>query len=139
MGDDIEQLAAAYRIVDDVTVRPEPHGAILRVDFSGHGFGRHHATPADTAGEMRRVGAEQRSAYHRMNAVGANYDVGFDRATIGEADNGRLFIAFDADAAGVKAKLRCLERRRKHFEQICAMDRKIWCAEFLAKVSAFGA
>ncbi len=40
-----------------------------------------------------------------MNAVGADDDIGLDRAAVGEARGGGTRAALDADAAGAEAEL----------------------------------
>ena len=99
----LSKLAAAHRVMHHMAVRAHPHGAVFGVDVGRHGLDRHHAAPADAAGEARLVGAEQAFAHRRMNAVGADHDIGLDGGAVGEARRGVPRAAFDADAAGAEA------------------------------------
>lgn len=74
-----------------------------------------------------------------MNAVGADRDIGLDRAAVGKARRGGMRAAVDADAAGAEAQLRRLERRRQNVQQVGTVHGKIRRAEFLSEVAALGA
>src|SRR5262245_31857579 len=76
MRDDVDEFAASYGIVHDMTMWAHPHRAFRDGHVAWQRASRRHATPADTAGEPRRVGAEQVLSDNRMNAIGADDDVG---------------------------------------------------------------
>src|SRR6266545_7871083 len=92
-----------------------------------------HAAPADTAGESRRVRAEQALSHNRMNAVGADDDVGLDLAAVGKTRHGAAIALFGGDAAGSKTEIDRLERAAQHAEQVGAMHRQMRRAELLAE------
>src|SRR5262245_41097507 len=75
MRHNVDEFAAAYRVVHDMPMRAHPHrarnGKVARQRASGR-----HAAPADTTGESWRIRAEQGLSHNRMNAVGADNDVG---------------------------------------------------------------
>ena len=115
-----------HAVVHDMAVRPHPHRAVRGVDVGRHRFDRRHAAPADAAGEARRIGAEQAFAHRRMNAVGADHDIGLDRAAVGKLRGGRplaVVARVDADAAFAEPDVGRLQRVPQHVEQIGAMQR----------------
>src|SRR5882762_9522548 len=71
-ADEIHHLAAAHGILDHVRAGSEPVDA----DHARHAFGqalhRHCGAPGHDAGELRLVVAEERLAYFRVHAVGAD-------------------------------------------------------------------
>ena len=99
MRDDVEEFAAPDGIVHHMAVRPHPHRAVGDINVARHRVRRRHAAPADAAGEARYIGAEQTVAHHRMNAVGADHDVGLDLAAVGKARHGVLGAALDRHGA----------------------------------------
>ena len=105
------------RIMHDMAMRPHRIGCRRRVDAARNGAGRSHAAPADAAGKARYVAAEQAVAHDGMNAVGANDDVGLERAAVGKArDRQRSHIAAVTSTAMQRAPKRSavvLRARRK--------------------------
>src|SRR5262244_863837 len=85
MRDDVDEFPASYGVVNDMTMRSHPHRAFRDGNVARHRASGRHAAPADTAGESRRVRAEQALSHNRMNAVGADDDVGLDLGTVGKA------------------------------------------------------
>src|SRR5262249_52457862 len=133
MRDDVDEFAASYGIVHDVTMWDHPHRAFRDGHVAWPGASRRHATPADTAGEPRRVGAEQVLSDNRMNAIGADDDVGLDLAAVGKARHRAAIACFNRDAASSEADVGRLERATQHVEQVGAVHRDVRRAELLAK------
>ncbi len=125
-----------HAVVHDMAVRAHPHGAVGGVDIARQRFDRRHAAPADAAGKARRVGAEQRFAHHGMDAVGADHDIGLDRAAVGKARHRAALAGLDAAAALAEPDLGRCERLAQQVEQIGAVHGEVRRAEFLAEVAA---
>src|SRR4029453_13319178 len=102
MRDDVDEFAASYGVVNDMTMWSHPHRAFRNGNVARHCASGRHAAPPDTAGESRRGRAEQALSHNRMNPVGAGDDVGFDLAAVGKARHGAAITLFDGDAAGSK-------------------------------------
>jgi hypothetical protein len=89
------------------------------------------------AGFTRRLCAfsetQQALPHNRMNAVGADDDVGLDLAAVGKARHSAAIAPFDGDAAGSKTEIDRLERAAQHVEQVGAVHRQVRCAELLAE------
>src|SRR5262249_61200659 len=103
--------------------------------------GRHRvsgreAAPENTAGEWRPGGAEQPLAHNRMNAVGADDDIGLDPAAVGKARPPAAIAPFDGDAAGSKMEIDRFERAAQHVEQVGAVYRQVRRAELLAECAS---
>ena len=119
-----------------MAVRPHPHRAVGDINVARHRVRRRHAAPADAAGEARHIGAEQTVAHHRVNAVGADHDVGLDLAAVGKARYGVLGAALDRHGAHAGADLGGLERAGEDRQQVGAVHRQIGRAEFFFEVAA---
>src|SRR4029453_18896836 len=116
MCDDVDEFATSHGVVNDMTMWSHPHRAFRNANVAGQRASVRHAAPADTAGESRRVRAEQALSHNRMNAVGADDDVGLDLAAVGEARYGAAIAFLDGDAAGAKTEIDPLERAAQHVE-----------------------
>ena len=110
--DDIDEFGASYGVVHDMAMRAHPHRAFRNGNVARHLASGGHAAPADTAGESRRVRAEQAPPHNRMNAVGADDDIGLDLAAVGKARHPAAIALFDGDAAGSKMEIDRFEARR---------------------------
>src|SRR5262245_29321293 len=133
MRDDIDEFAASYGVVHDMAMRSHPHRAFPYGNVARHRASGRHPAPADTAGESRRVRAEQALPHKSMYAVGADADVGLDLAAVGKARHPAAIALFDGDAAGSKTEIDRLERAAQHAEQVGAVHRQVRRAELLAK------
>jgi hypothetical protein len=133
MRDDVDEFAAPYGVVHDMAMRAHPHRAFRNGNVARHRASGRHAAPADTAGESWRVRAEQALPHNRMNAVGADDDVGLDLAAVGKARHSAAIALFDGDAAGSKTEIDRFERTAQHVEQVGAVHRQVRCAELLAE------
>src|SRR6516162_4400795 len=133
MRDDIDEFAATYRVVHDMAMRAHPHRAFPNGNVAWHRASGRHPAPTDTAGESRRVRTEQALSHNRMNAVGANDDVGLDLAAVGKAHHPAAITLFDRDAAGSKTEIDRFERAAQHVEQVGAVHRQVRRAELLAE------
>src|SRR5262245_32085234 len=102
MRNDIDEFATSDGVMNDMTMWSHPHRAFRNGNVARHRASGRHATPADTAGESGRVRAEQAPPHNRMNAVGADDDVGLDLAAVGKARHPAAITLFDGDAAGSK-------------------------------------
>ena len=71
-----------------------------------------------------------------MDAVGADHDIGLDRAAVGKARHRAALVGLDADAALAEPELGRCERLAQQIEQIGAVHGEIRRAEFLAEVAA---
>src|SRR5262249_10650313 len=97
-ADEVQQARTRDEVLHEVPAGADPR---LRADLEpevGDALDRHQAAIGHAAGEARRLLTEERSAYGRMDAVGADQDVagnsgvvlepGLDAvALVGEADN----------------------------------------------------
>src|SRR6516225_2371094 len=133
MRDDVDELAASYWVVHDMAMRAHPHRAFRNGNVARHRAGRRHAAPADTPSKSRRVRAEQAPSHNRMNAVGADDNVGFDIAAVGQSCHSTAIASFDADAVGSKPDIDPLEGTAKGVEQVGAVHRHIRRAELPAE------
>src|SRR5262245_1537076 len=106
MRDDVDEFAASYGIVYDMAMRAHPHRAFRDSHVARHRASRRHATPADTAGESRRVRAEQALSHNRMNAVGTDAYVGLDLVAVGKARHRAAIPRFNRDAASARGGCR---------------------------------
>src|SRR5262245_5015237 len=96
MRDDVDEFATSYGVVHDMAMRAHPHRAFRNGNVARHRASGRHPAPADTAGESRRVRAEQALSHNRMNAIGADDDVGLDRAAVRKAHRPAVIALFDA-------------------------------------------
>src|SRR5215472_18387639 len=133
MRDDVNEFAPSYGVVHDMAMRAYPHRAFRNCNVARHRASGRHAAPADTTGESRRVRAEQALSHNRMNAIGADDDVGLDLAAVGKARHPAAIALFDGDAAGSKTEIDRLERAAQHVEQVGAVHRQVRRAELLAE------
>jgi hypothetical protein len=85
-----------------MAMRAHPHRAFRNGNVARHRASGRHTAPADTAGESRRVRAEQAPPHNRMNAVSADDDVGLDLAAIGKARHPAAITLFDGDVSGLQ-------------------------------------
>src|SRR5215510_9714738 len=84
MRDDVDEFTTSYGVMNDMTMRSHPHRALRNGNVARHRVGGRHAAPADTAGESRRIRAEQTLSHNRVNAVGADDDIGLDLAAVAQ-------------------------------------------------------
>jgi hypothetical protein len=131
MRDDVDEFPTSYGVMNDMTMRSHPHRALRNGNVARHRVGGRHAAPADTAGESRRIRAEQTLSHNRMNAVGADDDVGLDFAAIGKARHPAAIARFGGDAAGSKTEIDRLERAAQHVEQVRAVHHQVRRAKLL--------
>src|SRR6516165_6564978 len=103
MRDDVDKFTASYGVVHDMAMRAHPHRAFCDGDVARDCISRRHAAPADTPSKSWRVWAEQALSNNRMNAVGADDDVGLDLAALGKPHHSAAVTSFDGDAAGSQA------------------------------------
>ena len=135
MGDDVEEFAAPHRVMHDMAVRAHPHRAVDDINVARHRVGRRHAAPADAAGEARHVGAEQTVAHHRMDAVGADHDVGLDLAAVGKARHRVAGAALDRTVRRPERMSVDLSAPAQDGEQIGAMHREVGGAELFPEIA----
>src|SRR5262245_25969106 len=114
MRDDVDEFATSYGVVNDMTMGSHPQRAFRSGNVARHRASGGHAAPADTAGEPRRVRAEHALSHNRMNAVGADDDIGLDLAAVGQPRHGAAIAFCDGDAAGSKTEIDPLERAAQH-------------------------
>src|SRR5437660_708270 len=133
MRDDVDEFATSYGVVHDMAMRAHPHRAFRNGNVARHRASARHPAPADTAGESRRVRAEQALSHNRMNAIGADDDVGLDLAAVRKAHYPAAIALFDGDAAGSKAEVNRLKRAAQHVEQVRAVHRQVRRAKLLAE------
>ena len=110
MRDNVDEFAAAYRVVHDMPMRAHPHRAFRNGNVTRQRASGRHAAPTDTTGESWRVRTERGLPHNGMNAVGADNDVGLDLVAVGKARHGAATALFDGDAAGSKTEIHSLER-----------------------------
>src|SRR5215813_9496034 len=133
MRDDIDEFAASYGVVHNMAMRAHPYRAFPNGNVARHRASGRHAAPADTTSESRRVRAEQALSHNRMNAVGADDDIGLDLAAVGKAHHPTAIALFDGDAAGSKTEIDRLERAAHDGEQVRAVHRQVGRARLLAE------
>src|SRR5262244_3315962 len=133
MRDDVDEFAPSYGVMNDMTMRSHPHRALRNGNVARHRVGGRHPAPADTAGESRRVTAEQAFSHNRMNAIGADDDVGLDLAAVRKAHHPAAIALFDGNAAGSKAEVNRLKRAAQYVEQVRAVHRQVRRAKLLAE------
>ncbi len=75
-------------------------------------------------------------AHHGMDAVGADHDIGLDRAAVGKARHRAALAGLDAAAAFAEPDLARCEGLVQQVEQIGAVHGEIRRAELLAEVAA---
>ena len=136
MRDDVDEFTTSYGVMNDMTMRSHPHRALRNGNVARHRVGGRHPAPADTAGESRRIRAEQPLSHNRMNAVGTDDDVGLDLAAVGKTRHGAAIALFGGDAAGSKTEIDRLERAAQHVEQVGAVYRQVRRAELLAECAS---
>jgi hypothetical protein len=77
-ADEVEQPPARYRVMHEMRAGADP-GLIAGIEPEiGDALDRDQSAIGDAAGKARRLCAEERGAHHRMDAIGANQDVGRD-------------------------------------------------------------
>src|SRR5215469_6889729 len=123
VGDDVDELAAPNSVIDNRAVWPEPETLIGLEPPRGQFRDRDDAAVADLPGELRRIGAEQARANGRMDAVGAEDDIGFDLGAIGEPRRSAVVAGRDCLAPCAEAHDVSRDRLRKDVEQISPVDR----------------
>src|ERR1700730_14518073 len=106
----VDEFAAAYRVVHDMSMRAHPHRAFRNGNVARQRASGRHAAPTDTTCESWRVRAEQALPHNRMNAVGAYNDIGLNLAAISKTRHGAAIALLDGDAAGSKTQVDRLER-----------------------------
>src|SRR5262249_27194426 len=136
MRNDIDEFATSYGVVNDMTMWSHPHRAFRNGNVARHRVSGRQAAQEDTAGESRHVRAKQSLAHNRMNAAGADDDIGLDLAAVGKARHPAAIAPFDGDAAGSKMEIDRFERAAQHVEQVRAVYRQVRRAELLAECAS---
>ena len=109
-ADEIEQLAAPQRVVDDVAAGADPVGAGKRHAADGQPLARDDAAPGHEAGELGPGGAEHGRAHGGMHAVGADQQAALRASAVLEAETDGVGATLQADAA--RAHVDCLRLAR---------------------------
>jgi len=78
-ADEVEERPGPQRVMHDMAAGADPIGADLARDRRRQTLHLDHAAPGDDAAELRLGGSEQRRAHQRMDAVGADRELGPDR------------------------------------------------------------
>src|SRR2546430_15451134 len=125
MRDDVDEFATSYGVVHDMAMRAHPHRAFRNGNVARHRASGRHPAPADTAGESRRVRAEQALSHNRMNAIGADDDVGLDLAAARKAHYPAAIAPFAGDPAGSKAEVNRLKGAPHPAWQVRAGHRQV--------------
>ena len=127
-GDEVQQLAAAQRVGDDVAMRADPGHAVLLTQPRGQTVHRHDAAPRHEAGEGGARAAEQRLADARMHAIGADQRIAADALAVFEQQCHAVGVLFEVDAARAdthrigRAFGQCLHQ---HLMKIAAMHQPV--------------
>ncbi len=129
MRDEIDQLAAADEIINDVALRPHIHRAVAAHGAGRKSVERHQSAPADAAGKTRRLRTEQASANGGMNAVGADNHIRLDVLAVDKACPCRRVAGLDPGAARAEIDDAVGEPAPQHLDQVGAMHRQIGGAE----------
>src|SRR5262245_1243946 len=133
MRNDIDEFATSYGVMNDMTMWSHPHRAFRNGNVARHRASGCHAAPADTASESRHVRPEQALSHNRMNAVGADDDIGLDLAAVGKARHPAAIALFDGDAASSKMEIDRFERAAQYVEQVRAVHCQVRRAKLLAE------
>lgn len=96
----------------------------------GHALGGHHGAISDHPGKARLLVTEQRIAHHRVNAVGADQQVGNVAAAILEMQLDALFGLFHPLGAFAKLYVFSGKHIGQRGQQIGAVDGQLRCAIF---------
>src|SRR5262245_7367681 len=125
MRDEIDQRAAAHDEVNDVAAWPHIERQVGADQACGKCIERDQSAPAHRPGEPRRLLAEQTLPDDRADAVGADDQVGFDHASVGEARACLSRAGLDLDAAGAEMEKLARQLPAQHLDQVGAMHRQI--------------
>ena len=120
--DEIQQPAARDEVVHEVPAGADPR---LRADLEvepGETLGRDQSAIRDTAGEARRFFAEQHGAHRRVDAVGADQDVGRDALAVLERGRDAVALAVQPDQAVTEVNAFGHETRCDDREQVEGTD-----------------
>ena len=108
-ADEIKQATARDEVVHKVRARSDPR---LRADLEpeiGDAFDRDQSAIGDAAGKDWGLLAEQGGAHRRIDAVGADQDVGFDPSAVFEPCLDE--VAFVLEANETVAEMNALGRK----------------------------
>ena len=105
-------------------MRTQPLRGVGRRSFARDGVDRDDAAIADLSGEPGIVRAEERGAHPRMDAVGADDDVGLDLAAILETRHCHVTVRVDRRAALAQGDAVGGQRSGDHVEQVGAVYRR---------------
>src|SRR5438270_13843433 len=108
-ADKIQQLAARHEVMHEMAARPDP-GLAAELEI-GEALDRDEPAIGDAAGEFRRLVAEQDRAHRRMNAVGADQNVGRDPGAVVEPRFD--MIALVAEPEEAMTEMDVLERQTR--------------------------
>ena len=100
--DEVQVVAAADRIGDDVPTRADPVGADRPSQFLRQPLHRRQAAPRHQAGEGRLRAVEHLPAQGRVNAVGPDEHVAAHGAAIGQPQHHPGVVLSVAERAGVQ-------------------------------------
>jgi hypothetical protein len=134
-ADKIQQLAARHEIMHEVRAGPDPGlAAELEVEIE-EALDRHQPAIGDAAGKSWRLFAEQVGAHCRMDAVGADQDVGRDALAVVEPGLDMVALTGKADEAIAEMDALGRQPRGNHRQQIGAMDRHIAARRRAARIA----
>ena len=125
---DVEDLAFAQGIMDDMAVRADP---VHRHAFShsvGQGLQRNNAAPDDHVRKGRRRVAMQHAPHHRVYAVGADQRIADMRVAVLERERDLPVLFLKADALGIEVdrfRLDALNRLRAGRQQVGSVHGEI--------------
>src|SRR2546425_4342582 len=121
-SDEIQQPAARDEVVHEVPAGADPRlRAELQVEL-GETLGRDQSAIRDAAGEARRFLAEQPGAPRRVDAVGADQDVGRDALAVLEPGRDAVALVVQPDQAVTEVNAFGHETRGDDREQVGAMN-----------------
>src|SRR5262245_55708974 len=124
-ADEVQQTPARDEVVHEMPAGTDPR---LRADLQlevGDAPGRHQAAIRDAAGKARRLLAEQRGAHRRMDAVGADQDVGGDASVVLEPGLDAVALVGEADEPVTEVDARRREARGDDREQVRAVNGQV--------------
>src|SRR6185437_13070625 len=100
-ADEVEQLAAADRIGDDMAAGADPVGADVALHVRRQALHRHQATPGGYAGEEGLGVAADLPADFGMHAVGADDDSAAHALAVCELQLDATALLLETDAAAI--------------------------------------
>ena len=128
----IEQFPTTHVVVDDVPVRAPPDGELGRHQGRRQPPCIDEPAPAHIAGEARALRPEETAAHYRMNAIGADYYIGFDLFAILEAGTRARGVRRDRDAACTQVNVLISNGFAQYLLEIAPMHRAKAGAEMIA-------